>query len=149
MTQVKDKLNNTLLDHGFGVDENDDVFAVVSDAAIPFADLRAAVYENDRHNSNVEVGRRIVSAANRNTETGEVIMGVRHFCTLMHQQLDVIEAREPGSKRSKGWLQADQGFVDNRGVYLSRREAWKVAEAAGQIIRRTGEEGVLYSEDLH
>lgn len=45
-----------------------------------------------------------------------------------------------------------QGFVDNEGNFLTREEAWKVAERCGQIIRRCGGDtangGTLYSENL-
>lgn len=46
-----------------------------------------------------------------------------------------------------------QGFVDQRGVFLTRTEAWSIALAAGQIIRRVGgndtDGGTLYSENLY
>lgn len=46
-----------------------------------------------------------------------------------------------------------QGFVGNRGQFLTREEAWKVALDAGQIIRRVGDDdrngGTLYSENLY
>lgn len=44
-----------------------------------------------------------------------------------------------------------QGFLDNRGKFLNRREAMRVARAAGQLIRPTvgGYQGpLLFSEDL-
>lgn len=44
----------------------------------------------------------------------------------------------------------EQGFIDQRGNFLGRQEAWQVAQAAGQIIRRVGGDteagGTLYSE---
>lgn len=47
----------------------------------------------------------------------------------------------------------EQGFIDQHGAFMSRREAWEVAEAAGQIIRRVGGDeadgGTLYSENLY
>lgn len=39
----------------------------------------------------------------------------------------------------------DQGFVDQWGIYMSRREAWDVAKARGQI-KEVFQEGVLFSE---
>jgi hypothetical protein len=42
-------------------------------------------------------------------------------------------------------VRTEQGFVDQYGVYMSRREAWVVAKAAGQI-KEVFTEGVLYSE---
>ena len=89
--------------------------------------------------------RRVVCAAIR-ADDGDVLVGVRHYSHDMHAQ---IHARTDGAKfchRSGD----DQGFVDQRGEYMTRRQAWHVAEAAGQV-RRAGHdgEGVLYSEDLY
>jgi len=46
-----------------------------------------------------------------------------------------------------------QGFVDNRGNFLTRTEAWKLAEKTGQIIDRfdsnDADGGTLYSENLY
>ena len=89
--------------------------------------------------------RRVVCAAIR-ADDGVVLLGVRHYSTDMHAQ---IHARTDGAKfchRSGD----DQGFVDQRGEYMTRRQAWNVAEAAGQV-RRAGHdgEGVLYSEHLY
>jgi hypothetical protein len=44
----------------------------------------------------------------------------------------------------------DQGFVDQRGNYYTRAEAWVIAAKEGQIIRTIyGQEGTLYSENLY
>ena len=45
----------------------------------------------------------------------------------------------------------EQGFIDQCGNFLTREEAWKVAEAADQIIRTgPGFSGpMLYSENLY
>lgn len=86
------------------------------------------------------VGQRIVCAANRKRFTGEVIIGIRHFDAFMRK---MDSEGDP----------IDQGFVDNLGNFLSRTDAWKVAEVAGQIIRRVGGDeangGTLYSENLY
>lgn len=61
---------------------------------------------------------------------------------------------------STSWLQyfkwlrqlqlAEQGFIDQRGAFLTREEAHKVATGAGQIIRRCGgDDGRLFSENLY
>lgn len=43
----------------------------------------------------------------------------------------------------------EQGFVTSTGRFVSREEAWPIALAAGQIVRRVGgDEGRLYSENL-
>lgn len=84
-------------------------------------------------------GRRIVCAANRNKET--LLIGVRHWDAHMHKQLKLL------ATKPRKW---EQGFIDQQGVFLTREEAWVVATAAGQIIRRVGgDEGCLYSENLY
>jgi hypothetical protein len=43
-----------------------------------------------------------------------------------------------------------QGFVDKSGTFKTREEAWSIAEAANQIIRRVGgDNGKLFSENLY
>lgn len=87
--------------------------------------------------------RRVVCAANRDA-SGRVIVGVRHWDDFMHTQAD---------SQPWGVGDHDQGFIDQFGAFMSRTEAWKVAEAAGQIIRRVGGDavdgGTLYSENLY
>lgn len=42
-----------------------------------------------------------------------------------------------------------QGFLTSEGRFAARDEDWKIAEAAGQIIRRCGGDGDrLFSENL-
>jgi len=85
--------------------------------------------------------RRIVCAANKNVHTHYVILGVRHFDMIMHKQIEKFQL-------GRDWI---QGFVDNRGEFLDRKEAFEVAQKAGQIIRKTGGENSdeLFSEDLY
>lgn len=83
---------------------------------------------------------RIVCAANRKRFTKEIVLGVRHHDAFM----DLLDTEgDP----------VDQGFIDNKGNFLNRTDAWSVAEAAGQIIRRCGGDdsngGTLYSENLY
>lgn len=89
--------------------------------------------------------RRVVCAAIRAAD-GTLLLGVRHYSADMHAQLNFRVDREKFLHRQG----ADQGFVDQHGVYMTRRQAWNVAEAACQV-RRAGHdgEGVLYSEDLY
>lgn len=43
-----------------------------------------------------------------------------------------------------------QGFVDQYNEFMTREEAWEVAQAAGQIVRRVGgDDGRLFSENLY
>ena len=89
--------------------------------------------------------RRIVCAANK-FSTGEVFLGVRHCDKHMNQWLLVCTPHG-------NWTGAIQGFVDNKGAFLTREEAWKVAVAANQLIPLSENpsriDGILYSEDLH
>ena len=88
---------------------------------------------------------RIVCSAIR-AEDGSLLIGIRHYSGDMYSQ---IYARKDGDKfchRSGD----DQGFVDQRGKYYTRMQAWNVAKAAGQIITHNSTiEGKLHSEDLY
>lgn len=93
--------------------------------------------------------RRVVCAAIRAAD-GEVLLGIRHYSQDMHRQ---IGARRDGAK-FKHRHDVDQGFVDQRGVFMSREEAYAVALAAGQVWRPEvcghGLDGPkLYSEGLY
>jgi len=93
--------------------------------------------------------RRVVCAAIRAAD-GSILLGTRHYSKDMHAQ---IAARRDGEKFVRR-LDDDQGFVDQRGVFMSRYEAYRVAEAAGQIrypeACGQGVEGPkLYSEGLY
>lgn len=85
----------------------------------------------------VDLGRRVVCAALRDIN-GTIICGPRHWDSICR------------ASSKDGWT---QGFVDQRGVFMTREEAWKVAEAAGQILRICGGEtvngGRLFSENLY
>ena len=93
--------------------------------------------------------RRVVCAAIRAAD-GAVLLGVRHYSQDMHDQ---IAARRDGEK-FKHRHDEDQGFVDQRGVFMSREEAYLVADKQGQVWDRQacgdGLEGrKLYSEGLY
>lgn len=88
--------------------------------------------------------RRVVCAAIRSAD-GEVLLGIRHFSPDMHRQ---IRARPDGEKF---YAHADvaQGFVDQWGNFLTREEAYAIADRQGQIVRPSGDIGRLYSENLY
>lgn len=93
--------------------------------------------------------RRIVCAALRAPD-GELLLGIRHYSADMRRQID---ARHDGAK-FKQVHDENQGFVDQYGVYVSREEAYRVAQEAGQITRPhacgNGLDGPkLYSEGLY
>ena len=95
--------------------------------------------------------QRIVCAANRLPD-GTILIGARHWDKWMHQQNDGRVPVEPNTHPGV-FEDEEQGFIDNRGNFLSRTEAWKVADEAGQIIYRVGGDtadgGTLYSENLY
>lgn len=86
--------------------------------------------------------RMVVCAAIVNKRNGVIICGARHYDPIMRQSLGVLIGLA-------AWREADQGFIDQHGVFMDRKEAWKVAEAAGQIRRQVSAPGTLYSENLY
>ena len=42
-----------------------------------------------------------------------------------------------------------QGFLTSKNRFVDRKEAWIIAEKQNQIIRVSGGEGTLYSEDIY
>lgn len=83
--------------------------------------------------------RMIVCAAMRNQSI--VVIGIRHGDDLMMEQ----------AKNGKGiayWFTpvTESGFMDNRGNFLTRREAAEVAYESGQIKSL---QDCLISEDLY
>lgn len=89
---------------------------------------------------------RIVCAANKNPLTGNIVLGVRHHDQLMNEQI----RREATINEY-----TEQGFVDRNYVWHTREDAWKIAQAAGQLIcieswnNVVGYNGTLYSENLY
>jgi hypothetical protein len=92
-----------------------------------------------------ERGQRfVVYAANRYGDE-RMFIGIRHFCPLMRKNMASSDI-----KWMRDELGEQQGFVDQWGVFMTREEAWKVAEAAGQIRFRCGGDGEkLFSENLY
>lgn len=92
--------------------------------------------------TNTTPPRMVVCAANLIGDT--IICGARHYDSVMHSQLKLMQ--------TGGYDESTviQGFIDQRGAFLTREQAWIVATAAGQIIRRVGGDGQkLYSENLY
>jgi len=100
--------------------------------------------------------RQVVCAAVRNKDTGVQVCGARHGHCLNAVMRYGLDACPSGQI----WI---CGFVDQENVFMTREEAWKVADAAGQIRRPTGyerdyesqrpanvgDEGMLFSENLY
>lgn len=84
--------------------------------------------------------RRVVCAANLMAD-GTIILGARHWDTLMCQHANLLGVKGGNE---------EQGFIDQYRVFMTREEAWIVANEAGQIVRRVGgDEGHLFSENLY
>lgn len=98
---------------------------------------------------NYKYQRRVVCAANRCPETGDIVLGARHFDLRMVQQIQAYKKDQLDDVNRF----TEQGFIDQHGTFMCRQEAWKVAKAANQIIRRVGSDtangGTLFSENLY
>lgn len=89
---------------------------------------------------------RIACAALRHP-SGLILAGVRHFSPDMRA---MIARLEQTGITPESWNSAQQGFLDNKGLFLSREQAWRIAEAAGQIRPHPSvRPGTLHSEDLY
>lgn len=93
--------------------------------------------------------RRVVCAANKyNCKLGGspmVFVGIRHYCPVMRQNMQPY--MEHLDRQSE-----IQGFVDQHGVFMDRKEALEIARNAGQLnIARikTWPDNELFSEDLY
>jgi hypothetical protein len=89
-----------------------------------------------------------------------MILGPRHWDTTMHEIYERMEKEHEAKRILNPELQEfpachhfAQGFIDRHGKWLTREEAWVIAEAAGQIIREVGGDkingGRLFSENLY
>ncbi|MGZ8172982.1 hypothetical protein [Methylobacter sp.] len=88
------------------------------------------------------IERLVVCAAIRN-KYGRIICGARHYDGVMHSQI---------MASNDDWTRCNvqQGFIDQKGVFLTRHEAYEIAVANGQIKRRVGgDDGKLFSENLY
>lgn len=74
------------------------------------------------------------------------VYGVRHYDQFMHKQLDALE-----KNYKYPLLNWEQGFLTNKGRFVGRKEAMKIAKAQNQVIRLSGspDSDILFSEDLY
>lgn len=87
-------------------------------------------------------GRWVVCAALR-LPSGRKICGPRHFDPTMRSQI-------ANDTEAAAWKTAEQGFVDQRGEWLTREEALQIALYNGQRRKRCGGDSTrLYSENLY
>ena len=90
----------------------------------------------------MRVETRVVCAANRDKESGLIVIGLRHFDQFMRDQMNRIKGPR--------WAASEQGFIDQNGTFLTREEALEIATREGQIVRRCGgDERKLFSENLY
>ena len=76
-----------------------------------------------------------------NCDKGIVFLGHRHGqCIYSKYAITGLRDSESGENI--------QGFLTNLNRFVDRKEGWIIAKEAEQIIRVSGTEGTLYSEDL-
>lgn len=75
-----------------------------------------------------------------NVESGIVACGLRH-CNCFTVLITLFPDRR--------YLKTSvQGFLTSKGRFVNRREAWKIALAAGQVEKEPWEGSQLFSENL-
>lgn len=88
--------------------------------------------------------RFVVCAANK-YGSGDIFIGIRHFCPLMIKNMEGYDISL--MRKLDGEI---QGFVDQYGVFMDRQEAAIVAAEAGQLDRYgDNKPTILFSEDLY
>lgn len=93
-----------------------------------------------------EAHKRFVAVPANITKSGVIFLGVRHGCPLMNASIRV-HAALTGQSAGRGMK---QGFVDQHGTFMDRKEAMIVAVVRCQIKRSIGyDSDELYSEHLH
>lgn len=74
------------------------------------------------------------------------VYGLRHYDPLMRKQIKELE-----KQYKYALLDYEQGFITNKGRFVTRDEALKIAKEQGQMIRLSGSPNpnILFSEDLY
>lgn len=88
---------------------------------------------------------KIVCAANRYGEL--IVLGTRHGAPSMYYLLDLV-----GDDAITAYCQDDreQGFIDQYGVFRSRKEAMEICKKNGtELSDRGGSNTLLFSEHLY
>ena len=84
------------------------------------------------------------------SENGDYIIhevyGLRHYDPFMRKQIAELE-----KNYKYPLLDFEQGFLTNKGRFVGREDAMKIAQEQGQIIRLSGspKADILFSEDLY
>lgn len=89
--------------------------------------------------------QRVVCAANR--INGIVVPSARHWDPVMRALIKVLD--QAGEVYSAA--NVEQGFIDQFGNFLTRKEAFVIATNQGQIREKSGNPNSkeLFSEDLY
>lgn len=95
----------------------------------------------------------IVCAALRYPD-GTIVIGPRHFDSTMQAQMHRLTVETTYVDYRYGIAsRPEQGFIDQNGDFLDRRNAWIEAEKCEQIRKRVGGDtingGTLFSENLY
>lgn len=83
-------------------------------------------------------------------ENGDYIIhevyGLRHYDPFMNKQIKELE-----KMYNHPLLDWEQGFLTNKGRFVNRKEAMKIAKEQNQVIRLSGSPNsdMLFSEDLY
>lgn len=106
----------------------------------------------------VDIPERIVCSAcqvstdkrdGTNEDGSEIIhevYGLRHYDPFIRKQIKELE-----KQYKYALLDWEQGFLTNKGRFVGRKEAMKIAKAQNQVIRLSGSPNsdILFSEDLY
>lgn len=105
-------------------------------------ELRNLVKEMQDYGEFETSEQRVVCAACRWPD-GHIILGIRHYSPDMRLSI-ALQGYNPVEQG------IEQGFVDQRGRFLTRQEAYEIAERQGQYKPYPPfTRGTLYSEDLY
>lgn len=91
----------------------------------------------------------IVCAAMMHRTDCTIVIGLRHWDAWMVGQLPETSPHGYPDYNRGDW---EQGFLTNRGVFVDRYEALKIAERAGQVNfyrTKTSPKDRLFSEDIY
>ena len=115
------------------------------------------ILNNDEKRKDYDLNR-IVCAAMR-APGAPMIISPRHWDSVAHSAYNGFKALYDYEKQRVETApfpdghEYEQGFIDRHGEFKTRQEAWHIALAAGQIIRKCGgnesKGGTLYSENLY
>lgn len=97
--------------------------------------------------------QRVVCSANK-LSNGMIVLGVRHWdsfmCNAFDNLIENIENYECSDLEVYLLDNHEQGFIDQYGNFLTRKEAYVIAEKNNQIVRDIGyETDELYSEHIY